>query len=157
MKEIWGLPAHPLFVHAPLVLVPLLTLGVIAVAVRPRWRARGLPLLVGGAVVAAVTSLLASQSGEAFAEADLEAAKKTVRHQELAETAQVLVLALLVVLAITALVLRRARVGGKAAVPEWLVQGLPVLSAVVGVLAAVWMLRAGHEGAEVVWGNTELP
>lgn len=157
MKELWGLPAHPLFVHAPLVLVPLLTLGVIACAVRPRWRVRGLPLLVGGAVVAAVTSLLASQSGEAFAEAVPEIGKQIGRHEELAETAQMLVIGLLVVLVVTFLVLRRARVGGKAAVPAWLVHGLPVLSAVLGVLATVWMLRAGHEGAEVVWGNTDLP
>jgi hypothetical protein len=157
MKEIWGLPAHPLFIHAPLVLVPLLSLGVIAVAVRPRWRAHGLPLAVAAALVAAVTSLLASQSGEAFAEAVPEIGEQIDRHEELAETAQMLVFGLLAVLVITALVLRRARVGGKAAVPAWLVHGLPVLCAVVGVLATVWMLRAGHEGAEVVWGNTELP
>jgi uncharacterized membrane protein len=157
MKEIWGLPAHPLFVHAPIVLVPLLTLGVIAVAVRPRWRAKGLPLLAAGAFIAAVTTLLASQSGQAFAEAVPEIGKQVDRHEELAETAQLLVFGLPAILVITAFVLRRARVGGKAAVPAWLVHGLPVVSALVGLLATVWMVRAGHEGAEVVWGNTELP
>ena len=36
MKTFLGLPAHPLFVHLPAVLVPLATIGVIILAVRPR-------------------------------------------------------------------------------------------------------------------------
>ena len=33
-----GLPVHPLVVHAVVVLLPLATLGLIAIAVRPAWR-----------------------------------------------------------------------------------------------------------------------
>ena len=46
LDTVLGLPLHPLVVHAVVVLLPLVALGVMALAVVPRWRARlALPLL----------------------------------------------------------------------------------------------------------------
>jgi uncharacterized membrane protein len=61
-----GIPLHPLVVHAIVVLLPLATLGTIAIAVRPRWRRTYGPLVVAAAAVSAVLSPIATQSGEAL-------------------------------------------------------------------------------------------
>jgi hypothetical protein len=68
IDQILGLPAHPLLVHVPVVLVPLATIGAVLVAVRASWR-RSLAVVVAVlAVGGAVGVLLATQSGEALEE-----------------------------------------------------------------------------------------
>ena len=52
MDEIFGLPAHPLLVHAAVVLVPLAALGTIAAAAIPRHRKILAPIMLGLSVVA---------------------------------------------------------------------------------------------------------
>ena len=59
-----GIPLHPLVVHAVVVLLPLATLGTLAIALRPRWRTRYGPLVVAAALVAAVLCPVATSSGE---------------------------------------------------------------------------------------------
>lgn len=49
-----GLPAHPLVVHAVVVLFPLAILGTLLIAIRPRWRVRYGPLVVAATSVASV-------------------------------------------------------------------------------------------------------
>jgi hypothetical protein len=68
IDQILGLPAHPLLVHIPVVLVPLATVGAVLVAVKASWR-RSLAVVVAVlAVGGAVGVLLATQSGEALEE-----------------------------------------------------------------------------------------
>lgn len=77
INDIGGLPAHPLIVHLPVVLVPLATVGAILMLLRPSWRRMfEIPTAVL-AVVAAIATQLALQSGEALEE--------QVRHSELIE------------------------------------------------------------------------
>ena len=40
MDTISGLPAHPLLVHVPVVLLPLAAVGVIVMLIRPAWHRR---------------------------------------------------------------------------------------------------------------------
>src|SRR6476661_238653 len=61
-----GLPIHPLVVHAVVVLLPLATLGTIALVARPTWRRPFGPLLVAIAAVATVLIPVATSSGEAL-------------------------------------------------------------------------------------------
>src|SRR6476469_7636769 len=61
-----GLPIHPLVVHAVVVLLPLATLGTIAIAVRPAWRRTYGLLVVACAAVATVLIPVATSSGEAL-------------------------------------------------------------------------------------------
>ena len=78
INDIGGLPAHPLIVHIPVVLVPLATIGAILMLIRPSWRRMfEIPTAVL-AVAAAIATQLALQSGEALEE--------QVRHSELIET-----------------------------------------------------------------------
>jgi len=58
-----GLPLHPLVVHAVVIFVMASAVGVIALAVRPRWRHRFGGLLVVLSLVAVASSWLAVESG----------------------------------------------------------------------------------------------
>ena len=63
-----GIPVHPLVVHAAVVFVPLTALGLIAMAIWPRFSARYGWLVVGSGAIAAFSSFAAKQSGEALEE-----------------------------------------------------------------------------------------
>jgi uncharacterized membrane protein len=61
-----GLPLHPLVVHAVVVLLPLASLGVIALAVRPSWRARYGILVIAVAALGTAAIPVATDSGESL-------------------------------------------------------------------------------------------
>jgi uncharacterized membrane protein len=65
-ETVAGLPAHPLLVHAPIVLIPLLIALAIVYAVVPFLRGRIRWAVTLLAVVAPVSAWLAKLSGEAF-------------------------------------------------------------------------------------------
>lgn len=63
-STIFGLPAHPLFVHAVVVLVPLAALSGLVVAGWPKARERYAPLALGVATLALLSIPLATESGD---------------------------------------------------------------------------------------------
>ncbi|MGB8858833.1 MAG: DUF2231 domain-containing protein, partial [Ilumatobacteraceae bacterium] len=90
-----GIPAHPLLVHIPVVLVPLAMVGVVLMAIRGKWlRTFGL-FVAGLAGVGFLGALLAANSGEAL-EDTRRSAGETISatlsdHGEMGDTAQVLI------------------------------------------------------------------
>jgi len=58
-----GVPAHPLLVHAVVVLLPLAALGAVAVALRPAWARPYAPLVAAAALGGAVSATLAQVTG----------------------------------------------------------------------------------------------
>ena len=63
-----GLPAHPLFLHVPVVLIPLVTIAAVAIALRERWLAQiGLLVAVVG-VAALIAMILTMGAGTALAD-----------------------------------------------------------------------------------------
>jgi hypothetical protein len=66
--RVFGLPAHPLLVHAVVVLVPLVAIGAVAAVLWPSLRARIGWLLAAGAVLNLVLTPLTVVSGEALEE-----------------------------------------------------------------------------------------
>jgi hypothetical protein len=162
MEQVLDTPAHPLFVHAPVVLMPLMTIAMLVVGVVPRWRRQyAWPLLIGAAVLL-VATMLAVQSGEALDEA-FDGAVPTQEHKRLAETTRLFVLGFFLATAATvAVTLLGGRRRGDDAAPSGaplsstagaslLPTALAVLSLVLGVLGCVWMARTGHEGASITW------
>jgi hypothetical protein len=88
IDQILGLPAHPLLVHIPVVLVPLATIGAVLVAVKVSWR-RSLAVVVAVlAIGGAVGVFLATQSGEALEERVEEEARGTSGSFEEARSAE---------------------------------------------------------------------
>jgi hypothetical protein len=172
MLKFLDLPAHPFFVHAPIVLLPLLTLAALILVVRPNWRVKAWFPFTGGVVVLFVSLILAMESGEALDEA-FKGLAPTERHIELAETTRLLCFGLLVVTLVQAVLVRRrsrsveVSVAGSAdsnasstnASSPRLVLFERIGSFVVlllGIVATIWMIRTGHEGAKAVWSQTKL-
>lgn len=153
MKTFLGLPAHPLFVHAPLVLVPLVALAALALAVRPQWRRRYSTALAVAALVALVATLLAVRSGEAF-----EPAVKDVvdldTHKSLANTTRLLVVLFFLGSAGVAALDRMQN--DERPWADRAAQAVVAVTALLAVAGSVWMARTGHEGARLVWDGVEL-
>ncbi|MFZ9100769.1 MAG: cytochrome b5 domain-containing protein [Candidatus Planktophila sp.] len=68
MDLILGLPVHPLIVHSAAVFIPLSALGVILALFSEKVRKSYLPLILASVVIAVVSGVIASSSGEALAE-----------------------------------------------------------------------------------------
>ena len=148
MKTIFDLPAHPLFVHLPIVLLPIVAAGAIILLFRTSWRVPAAPALAAATAVTAISAVLAARSGD-----ELNAALEdrigdlAADHQALGETTVWLTLAFFIgTLGVVATV-RSSRVAER--------RGLQTVTlaatVVLGVLATVWMIRTGHEGASIVW------
>jgi uncharacterized membrane protein len=143
-----GIPVHPLVVHAIVVLLPLATLGTIAVAVRPRWRRPYGPLVVGAALVATVLCPVATSSGE-----ELE---KRVGdpgdHAALGDTLVWFALALLITSAALVWLERRHQRADETGRPM-LLNVVAVVAVVVALASAVQVYRVGDSGARAAWGD----
>lgn len=145
MESLFGLPSHPLLVHAPVVIVPVVALITLALTGRAEWRQRyGLAWAVL-AVVSFAATMLANQSGEALnAVLEDRIGDLAADHEELGNQTTLLVfLFMLAVLAAVGVDRRR---------PESQVgRILAILASALAVAATVWMVRTGHEGARIVW------
>lgn len=141
-----GVPAHPLLVHAVVVLIPLATLGAVALAVRPSWNRAYGPLVAAIALGGAVTATMAKFAGdqlEAALNVTAEFAPVIAQHGQFGLSTAIAAWPF-AVLAIAAVVLDRRGSG-----PTRLVG---VASAVAGVVALVFTVLAGHSGSDAVWG-----
>jgi uncharacterized membrane protein len=142
-----GIPVHPLVVHAAVVLVPLTALGLIAMAIWPRFSAKYGWLVVASGFIATVSSFAAKESGEVLEE---RVGEPGFDHAELGDLMPILAAVLLVAVLILWLIDRSAPAEGAA--PR---RGLRIVVAVAGVLIAlgnlVWVFRVGDSGAKSVW------
>ena len=94
ITTLFGLPAHPLLVHIPIVLLPLVGIGAIAIAVSPKARRRFGTVVLALAGVAFIGTVLAAGSGEGLVESvDSSAALR--KHVDLAEAMRPLAFVLL--------------------------------------------------------------
>lgn len=167
MDELFGLPAHPLVVHAPVVLLPLAVIGVVAMMIRPTWYDRFRWPVLAITVVGAIGAVIAAGTGEELEERVEDGASRAARqaieeHAEAGEAARLF--AVLFLLAVLAYVLvpwflaRRSRgetAGDGAAAPRftWMRPVLMVAVAITAVGSLVTIVNAGHSGADSVWGD----
>lgn len=149
-----GLPVHPLVVHAVVVLLPLATLGTIALVVRPSWRRPYGPLLVACAVVATVLIPVATSSGEAL--------EKRVgnpgEHAELGDQLIWFAIPMLVLLAALVWMDRRTPVGAGTdsdarPAQSGALKVVAVLALVAALATSVQVYRVGDSGARSAWGD----
>ncbi|MEU4774704.1 DUF2231 domain-containing protein [Micromonospora sp. NPDC023644] len=157
-KEILGLPAHVLVVHAVVVLVPLLALLSAAYVALPRFRSRldwAVALL---AVAAPVSAFVAVESGEELTDAFVARGMQgPILEQILAHSRYGDVLFRWVLpLAVATLLLLVATSGHRRVpkLPAWVTPVLSVAVVALGVVSIVYVYLTGHSGAETVWGNT---
>jgi uncharacterized membrane protein len=167
LEQLFGLPAHPLLVHLPVVLIPIAGLLAIAMAVRRSWLDRFGWLLLGLAGVGFVGAVLAAGSGEALEES-VKRTPSLERHVELGEAARLVSFLFFMVVVIVFTVQRIARrnsgKGAKtslsrviqAAISPGGRVALSVVLAVSAAAATVTMVQAGHQGAKATWENVQL-
>ncbi len=156
-----GLPAHPLFVHVPVVLIPTTIVAAIVFVIKPRWFSRYGIALALASIVAMSSVFLAMQAGAALRSAlnlQGQAAKLISEHSQAAH-----ILAIVYVLFTATLIVTFAaqRISGGMPTGLGIVDGLlspkPMLTAlrVLLVLLAIgagyMCFRTGDLGAKAVW------
>ncbi|MEI4273737.1 DUF2231 domain-containing protein [Klenkia sp. LSe6-5] len=146
-ETVFGLPAHPLIVHATVVLVPLGALLVLLHALWPAARARlGIvtPLV---ALVGLVLTPLSTESGENL-ERMVGRSELIEEHAHLADGLLPWMIGLFVMAVVVHLLGRRPATS----------KALGVAAAVLAVVAVVGVtqqvVRIGHSGAEATWSDT---
>ncbi|WP_457208852.1 DUF2231 domain-containing protein [Nocardioides sp. P5_C9_2] len=144
-----GIPVHPLVVHAIVVLLPLATLGTIAIALRPRWRRPYGPLVVGSALVATVLCPVATSSGESLE----ERVGSPGEHAELGDTLVWFALALLILSALLVYLQRRNDAADGAPAGR-AIQVVAVLAVIAALASTVQVYRVGDSGARSAWGDS---
>jgi uncharacterized membrane protein len=155
LDKLFDLPAHPLLVHIPVVLVPL-ALIVTLVAFVPRTRRFAAPAAAALALAGGIGVVLATGSGEALEER-VDESQRVEEHAEQGQAAEGPAIAFGVVAAAAAATTevvrrrsgsadaRRARSGGR------LAAGALAVAAVAGGVATTAVVQAGHSGADAVW------
>jgi hypothetical protein len=140
--DLFGLPLHPLVVHAVVVLVPLVTAGMVLAVVSTAWGDRLRLVLAVLATVAAASAFVARASGQSLL-ARVPGSPEVARHADLADTLPWFLL------------------GSAALVVAWAwarsqrrpATAIGITAALGSAGATIWTVLVGHSGAESVWGG----
>lgn len=159
ITTVMGVPAHPLMVHVPVVLVPLSTLGIFLMF-WPAWRARIGWIVVLFAGAALFFTQLAIDSGQALEESVKETSLLEA-HTETAEGARLWVflffIAVLGVMVLVTLIKRRATASGTTAPSNPpMVLAAVAIAALLGIGASAVIYDVGHSGAKATWANVKI-
>jgi hypothetical protein len=159
VETIFGIPAHPLLVHAPVVLIPLGALGVVMMLLKKAWfeRYKWAVLVVTGA--GALGLILAASSGESLQESSDGGRRAIAEHAEAGETARLFgFIFFVIVVAAIALPIVLARMSnGDTPVhaPAWVRPVVGALLIISAGAAVVTVIDAGHSGADSVWNDDD--
>lgn len=151
IQNLFGLPAHPLVVHAAVILLPLAAIGLIVVAAIPRARRHYAPLVFGVALLSTIAVGLAQQSGESLEERVPETA---LLEEHTSQGENVLPWAIAVTV-VSALVAAEPYTRDRLRRTSPLVVTAVLLGAslIVGVGATWTVVDVGHSGAKSVWND----
>ncbi|MDD2819337.1 MAG: hypothetical protein PHN51_11165 [Candidatus Nanopelagicales bacterium] len=141
-----GLPLHPLVVHVVVVLVPLTALGAILMAVMPRFSRRFGPLVALGAFISMGSAVLAKEAGEQLA------LVKDVSADHLRWGDQAPLWVGLFGLVVIVFWFFDRGIPANRSRPMWL-RMLAFVVIALSLVATVFVLGAGHSGAEAVWAS----
>lgn len=155
---VFGLPAHPLVVHAAVVLVPLSALAFICTAWRREWRDMYLLPVSLMASAGAVAAFIAKETGESLEDAVKETGKRLGEHPEQGDIAFIVTVLFGLCTVGSYLVLRfgpavRRRVGleDRLQLPVSDATAAYLVTLPFAIAATVYVVIAGHSGAELVW------
>ena len=156
-----GLPAHPLFVHVPVILIPATIVAAIVFVIKPQWLTRYGIALALVSIVAMSSVFLAMQAGAALRGAlnlQGQAAKLISEHSQAAH-----ILAIVYVLFTATLIVTFAaqRISGGMPTglgildsllsPRPILTALRVVLVLLSVVAGYMCFRTGDLGAKAVW------
>lgn len=151
LNDLFGIPAHPLVVHAAVVLLPLGAIATVIVAALPKARRHYAPIAFGLVLIGTIAVGLAQQSGESLAER-VDETELVEEHTEQGETVLPWAIAVTAVAAAVAVAqpLRRRYTQLSATA----VTAVLLAAAVVTASGATWtVIEVGHSGAKATWEN----
>jgi hypothetical protein len=156
-----GLPAHPLFVHVPVVLIPSTIVAAIVFMIKPEWFSRYGIALALASIVAMSSVFLTMQAGAALRGAlnlQGQAAKLISEHSQ---AAHILAIVYVVFTATLILTFAAQRISGGMPTGLGIVDGplssrsmftvLRVALVLLSIGAAYMTFRTGDLGAKAVW------
>jgi hypothetical protein len=146
LDTIFGLPMHPLIVHATVVIVPTATLLVALAAVYPRFRAWIGPVPALAALLSCVLVPLSTGSGEEL-QHRIGENSLVEKHQELADTLIWFVIPLAAVAVVGYWLQRRGSAG------KGLVAAVAVGAVLLSGATLVDVALIGHSGAKASWAK----
>jgi hypothetical protein len=160
ITKLFGLPAHPLIVHVPIVLLPLCAAGVVAMAVSAGMRDRIGWIVAVLAGIALLGVQLAMDSGEPLREGVPHTAALR-EHIHLADTVRPLAALLLVGVVVIMLLHQRANrrsdtAGASVLDAPWLRVSALAVTLVVALVTTVQLARVGHNGARATWQKVKV-
>lgn len=158
IDNLFGIPAHPLLVHLPLMLVPLAALSALVAVAVQRHRRRLAWLATGITFIALVSAQLAVASGQAL-ERRVKKTALSRRHASLGDDVRLYVLLLFVVLLVLAMLPHSSWSGTRAQRRRAAVALTSVVVVLVAVVNVTLVLMVAQSGAKAVWNETpaELP
>jgi hypothetical protein len=166
MDTFFGIPAHPLLVHIPAVLLPLAAFGVVLMVIKPAWHRRYRWAVLALGFVGAVGAILAADAGESLeerivAKEGIAAASGWEDHVEAGETARLFGIIFFLVLAAFVLIPwfieRRKAQDRPITLPKAVSPALAVLVLAASAGTVITVIEAGHSGAKSVWCETMTP
>ena len=152
ISNLFGLPAHPLLVHVPIVLIPLAAITAI-ISIHKKYRREMLLVTAVMAVIGAAFLFLAAGAGESL-QHDLPRSQAIHEHAESGEKSQgpTAAFAFVAVGAVLSLeASRRKFVYRGKSLPKWAATAFLALTVVGGVASTVAVSQAGHSGSKSVW------
>jgi hypothetical protein len=143
----FGLPAHPLIIHVPVIFIPVLGLVTLAAMVNFRWFERHGVLIAAFSVISLASTLLAVGAGEAFRETRPDDVVNSPTMHDHADAGITVRLAMLILTA--------ALVGlqWSPRLPRAVTIALRVIAALFALTALIMVVRTGHLGAKLAWGD----
>jgi uncharacterized membrane protein YgcG len=152
-ESFFGLPLHPLIVHATVVLIPAAAALLVLSALVPRFRRWAGVLTPLAAVAALVLVPVTTSTGEDLRE-QVGDNPLIEEHVELASMVLPWVIGLTVVaVAVYAFEWRNRRLGQQARASRALTVTLAVLAIIVGGGATTQVALAGHAGSTAAWSS----
>jgi len=166
IDKIFGLPAHPLLMHIPVLGIPLCALWVLAVVIRPSFRQRtALPLAIFTIVIAVFTYLTAGAGEQLEKRVDKSALLE--RHAHLGDQTKTIVIIFGIVTIVYLLIdwiARRHTTNGASETPArgqspwtYAIVVVGIIAVLMGGFASLWDVRTGHSGATATWSDVGPP
>lgn len=154
LDTIFGLPLHPLIVHATVVLVPTTTLLVALAAVYPRFRSWVGPVPALAGLLSCVLVPLSTGSGEELQNRVGESSL-VEKHAELADTLIWFVIPLTIVAVAMYWMQRRHRADDNAGpgMSRGVVAAVSVVAVLLSGATLVDVALIGHSGAKAAWSG----
>ncbi|MEO6712538.1 MAG: DUF2231 domain-containing protein [Mycobacteriales bacterium] len=156
LDEMFGIPAHPLLAHLPLILVPLAAITSVVAVGFQRHRKR-LAWAAAGVMALALASVqVANASGESL-ERRVEDSDLLRNHISTGNTLRIFSVLLFVFLLVLAVLPQSSWTPQRAQRRRAAVAGVSLVVVILSIVCLVVVVRVGHSGTKSVWDGIPAP